>query len=70
MSSHIRFIKTPIETVVEDAISACTLCGEGMEGYPLSEYFLSSLFLKMTGFGEQKLKCILWEIATVDFEFK
>ena len=24
----------------------------------------------MTGFGEQKLKCILWELATDDYEFR
>lgn len=31
---------------------------------------MQSTFLKMTGFQEQKLKCILWELATDDYEFR
>ena len=31
---------------------------------------MQSLFLKMTGFQEQKLKCICWELATFDFEYR
>lgn len=41
-----------------------------METYPLCEYIMQSVFLKMTGFNEQKLKCILWELATNDYEFR
>lgn len=41
-----------------------------METYPLCEYVMQSIFLRMTGFNEQKLKCILWELATNDYEFR
>ncbi len=70
MSKHERFIKSPIKSLIEDAISASSASGDGMETYQLSEYILQSLFLKMTGYSEQKLKCILWDIATDDYEFR
>ena len=31
---------------------------------------MNSLFLKMTGFQEQKMKCIAWEMATYDYEYR
>jgi hypothetical protein len=31
---------------------------------------MQSLFLKMTGFQEQKMKCITWELATDDLEYR
>ena len=33
-------------------------------------YLLHSLFLKLTGAQEQKLKCICWEIACRDYEYR
>ena len=48
-----------------------------MQGYrggntdcALKDYFLSSIFLRMTGAQEQKLKCICWEIATHNYDFR
>ena len=38
--------------------------------YIMKEYVLQTLFLKLTGCIEQKAKCILWDIATYDFEFR
>ena len=46
------------------------LFDDGLETYPLSEYLMQSLFLRMTGFQEQKVKCILWELATDDYELR
>ncbi|HTA61318.1 MAG TPA: hypothetical protein VK835_02635, partial [Bacteroidia bacterium] len=37
---------------------------------PLCDYIMQSLFIKMTGFQEQKLKCICWELATFDYEYR
>lgn len=70
MSRHDKFILSPIIHILEDALTACSPCGTGIETFPLCEYVMQSVFLKMTGFNEQKLKCILWELATDDYEFR
>ena len=31
---------------------------------------MQSIFMKMTGAQEQKMKCICWEIATIDFDLR
>ena len=67
---HYNFIQTPIESVLEDAASACKCLGKGMETFPLCEYMFQSVFLRMTGFQEQKMKCICWDISTIDYEFR
>ncbi len=41
-----------------------------MDAYPLRDYILQSLFLRMTGAQEQKLKCICWEMATNDYTYR
>ena len=70
MSNHEAFIFTPITTVLEEAVSASYVINDGVETYPLSEYIIHSLFLKMTGFQEQKMKCIAWEMATYDYGYR
>ena len=70
MSKHSKFISSGISGVLEKGLQAIQLCGDGMETYPLGEYIMQALFLQMTGFNEQKLKCILWELATDDYEFR
>ena len=70
MSKHSKFILTPITEVIDAALSATKYLGNGLETIPISEYVIDSLFLKMTGFQEQKLKCIAWEMATNDFEYR
>lgn len=67
---HSDFILAPILDVFTDGVNACKGVGDGIETQPLSEYVLSSLFLKATGAQEQKLKCICWEIATHDYDFR
>ncbi|SUB89555.1 Uncharacterised protein [Porphyromonas macacae] len=67
---HADFILAPIQEILADGINACKGIGNGIETQPLSEYILSSLFLKATGAQEQKLKCICWEIATHDYDFR
>lgn len=69
-SIHTDFILTPIQEVLVEGINACRAIGDGLETQPLSEYIQSSLFLKITGALEQKLKCICWEIATHDYSFR
>lgn len=65
-----KFILTPIETIMEEAADACSMIGAGIELYPVSEYIFQSLFLKMTGAQEQKLRCICWYIASFDYQFR
>ena len=69
-SIHSKFIKTPIFEILKDGVNACRGIGCGMEAYPLRDYILQSLFLRMTGAQEQKLKCICWEMATNDYGYR
>lgn len=69
-SIHSKFIKTPILEILKDGVNACRGIECGMETYPLRDYILQSLFLRMTGAQEQKLKCICWEIATNDYSYR
>lgn len=69
-SIHSKFIKTPILKILEDGVNACNGVGRDMEAYPLYEYIMQAIYLKITGAQEQKLKCINWEMATHDYEFR
>ncbi len=70
MSEHSKFILTPLSKVLDEATCAVMRVTEGMEATPLVDYILHSIFLKMTGAQEQKFKCICWEIATKDYDFR
>lgn len=70
MTEHEDFINSPIESVMMEALSAISSINIGIETYPLNEYLLKTIFLQMTGFQEQKFKCIVWEMATENFEFR
>lgn len=70
MSRHTDFILSPISNVLKEVVSANSGIGNGIETYPLGEYILQAVFLKMTGFQEQKMKCICWELATEDYEYR
>lgn len=69
-SIHSDFICSPLSYILTDGINASNCIGDGMETYPLCEYLLQSLFLKMTGAQEQKMKCICWELAANDYEYR
>ena len=69
-SEHSLFIMSPLSDVLKAGISACKGVGVGIETYPLGEYIMQSLFLKLTGAQEQKMKCICWDMATLDFEYR
>lgn len=70
MAQHREFILTPMSTLMEEAKAALINIDVGICTFPISEYFFKSLFLKMTGFQEQKLKCICWDMATHDYEYR
>ncbi len=70
MSKHEFFILTPLTTVIEEMITASSGVNDGIEAYPLWDYILQATFTKMTGFQEQKMKCIDWELATNGYEYR
>lgn len=67
---HGDFILSPLFDILKGGVNASYSLTAGIETYPLSEYFFQSLFLRMTGAQEQKLKCILWELASNDYQFR
>ena len=67
---HYKFITTPLSKILEDGVNASRGIGSGIETYPLCDYIMQSIFLKMTGAQEQKMKCICWEMATNDYEYR
>ena len=70
MNNHNIFILSPITDILRNAVTATAGIGSGIETYPLCDYVMQSVFLKMTGFQEQKMKCICWELATNDYEYR
>lgn len=69
-SEHSEFILSPLVDILRNGLSACKGTGDGIESFPLCEYVTQSLFLKLTGAQEQKIKCICWDLATVDYEYR
>jgi len=67
---HTDFILSPIADILKDVVSASAGIGSGIETFPLCDYVMQSVFLKMTGFQEQKMKCVCWEMATIDYEYR
>lgn len=68
--NHNKFILSSISDMLVDVTSAAVGAGGGIETYPLCDYVMQSVFLKMTGAQEQKMKCICWEMATYDYEYR
>jgi hypothetical protein len=67
---HSKFILTPLLNVLRDGVIACNSISDGIESFPMGEYYLQSLFLRMTGAQEQKMKCICWELATNNYHYR
>ncbi len=67
---HGDFIKDSLINLYADGLQACNVLSGTIDNYPLREYCLQSLFIRMTGAQEQKLRCILWELASYDLQFR
>ena len=67
---HIDFILNPLMKVLSDGVHTCTSLPVGIENSALGEYFMQSLFLRVTGAQEQKLKCICWVMATNNYRYR
>lgn len=65
-----KFILTSVSKILDDAIAATNALQEGIECYPVQEYVLQAVFIRMTGFIEQKMKCICWELASDSFTYR
>lgn len=61
---------TPVSSIIDETGRACSSLGNGIEIHPLGAYVMQTTFLRMTGASEQKLKCICWETASFDFDFR
>lgn len=69
-NAHHEFIASPISKILKDAVAASGGIGAGIETFPLCDYVMQSIFIRMTGFQEQKMKCICWDIASIDYEYR
>lgn len=67
---HSEFVETPLLNLLRDVISDSNNVSNGIEFYSISGYVLHSLFLRLTGAQEQKIKCICWDLATEDYEYR
>ena len=67
---HGDFILTPLFDIMADGFSAMNALGDGIENTPMIEYHIQSMFLKMTGAQEQKMKCICWDLASNDYRYR
>ncbi|EGN74453.1 hypothetical protein A28LD_1947 [Idiomarina sp. A28L] len=68
--SHNNFILSPLSTILNDVTTASLGAGSGIETFPLCDYVMQSVFLKLTGAQEQKMKCIRWALASDDYEYR
>lgn len=69
-TNHIQFILKSETAITKEALRSLDATNGGIETYPISDYLLHSLFLRLTGAQEQKLKCICWEMACRDYEYR
>lgn len=69
-NSNTDFILSEISSILKNVTAASAGVGSGIETYPLCDYVMQSTFLKMTGFHEQKMKCICWELAANDYQYR
>lgn len=70
MSQHKDFILSHSRCILEEASSAIDLITHEIEMYPLGEYLLQSIFMKLAGAQQQKMNCILWELGTDNYQFR
>ena len=67
-SSTTDFIFTPLVEILATAAESLGAIEEGMQSYPVADWVMPAVFLRMTGAQEQKLKCIYWDLGSMDLE--
>lgn len=65
-----KFIKTDSFEILKESNNLVNISCRGIDSYPLQEYVLQSTFIKMTGYLEQKIKCICWDIGSINYDFR
>ena len=70
MSKHRDFILTDFSEFIEDSVQLSQGISLSIGSYGICEYVFLTLFLKLTGASEQKMKCLCWEMGTEDYEFR
>lgn len=71
MSVRTDFISTSVFEILQEGVAAAEcIQQEGVDTYPILGYLLQSVFLRMTGYEEQKLRNICWEVATIDLDYR
>lgn len=64
------FILSPLSELLSEAAIAMEAVENGMKGYQVADWLMPTIFLRMTGAQEQKLKCINWDLGSLDFELR
>lgn len=68
--NHNGFILTPLVYLLKQIVSSVSTVGNGIELSAINDYVLHSMFLQLTGAQEQKFKCIVWELANTDLQYR
>ena len=67
---HSDFVLSPLLEILSDGLMSLNALGDGVEIMPVVEYHVQSVFLKLTGAQEQKMKCICWDLASNDYFYR
>ncbi len=67
---HKDFISSRAVDILHEATAALRSIDDGMMMSKACDYILQTAFIKMTGFLEQKMKCICWELASQSYEYR
>lgn len=71
MSVRTDFISTSVYEILQEGVAATEcLQQDSIDTFPALGYLLQSVFLRMTGYEEQKLRNICWEVATMDLDYR
>ena len=65
-----EFIFSPLSGLLDDAVDALETVERGMKSYCVADWIMPAIFLRMTGAQEQKLKCINWNLGSLDLELR
>lgn len=70
MSKHKDFILSGFEELIENTVISSKGISMSIGSFGICEYVFQTLFLRLTGASEQKMKCLCWELGTEDFDFR
>ncbi len=68
--NNYKFINLPVKSILNEAKIATIGLYNQFAAYPVVEYIFNSLFLKISGLLEQKLKTIIFELGKNDIDIR